>query len=190
MTRPASRSWFRAALSATLLVAIVVVQFRLVSWAMSSMVSGTAILGPFRVSEVAAVVMILAAVSFAVFIADGWRGFGLFTVIAALSSSLRLQFMIVNIAMFIAMSMAQAGTVYLAGRLLEDAAAGGGDTAPPMNLVPGFSFAIGDPILTALGCLLPICMFASVVVLAGQIAGPSSPTAALGPEREPTVTRL
>lgn len=190
MTRPASRSWFRAAIGAALFVAIVVVQFRLLSWSLSSMVGGTEVLGLFRVSEVAAVVMILTAVSFAVFIADGWRGFGLFTVIAALPSNLRRQFVIVNIAMLIAMSMAQAGTVYLAGRLLEDAAAGGGDTAPPMNLVPGFSIAIGDPILTAIGCLLPICMFASVVVLASQIAGPFSPAAASGSEREPTVTRL
>ncbi len=187
MSRPTSRSWFRVVLATAIFVAIVVVQFRLLSWSLSLIVGGTAALGSVPISAVAAFVAIMIAVCWAVFVADGWRGFRIFPVIARLSSNERRLFVIFGVAMLIVISVVQASAIYLAP---IDAVAAGRDIAPPLDLVPGLSFAIGELIRTALGCLLPICMIASVFVLVSQIVGPFSPAGASRSESEPTVTRL
>lgn len=191
MSRPTSRSWFRVVLATALFVAIVVVQFRLVSGPLSLIVGGgTMSSGSFAVSDIATLVMMMIAVYMAIFIADCRRGFGLFPALAALPSDARRLFEAFSVFMLAVMTMFQAGTVYMAGNLSADAVAKGGDIAAPVDLVPGLSFAIGDPILTALGCLLPICMIALVFVLVSQTGGPSSPAAASPSEGGPTVTRL
>lgn len=190
MTRPASRSWFRAALSAVVFFAIAFIQFRILSWSLSDLVGDNLILGPFRTSDVAALVMILIAIYQAIFLADGRLGFRLFPVLAGLPAATRRLFVIVSVAILIAISVAQVGVAYFASRLWERGAVSASDLGAPMNLVPGLSFVVGDPILLLIGCLLPLCMIASVFVLVGQIVGPIPPAAASGSESEPTAARL
>lgn len=187
MTRPASRSWVPAVLGAALLVASVVAQFGILSWSMSLMVGGSELLGPVRVSQVAAVVIILISVQLTVFVADGRHGFRLFTAVGDLPPSYRRRYMIVNIVLLIAIFVVQVAAIHFGGLLTREAAGAEG-AMTTINIVPGLGLAAGDPVLTALGCLLPIVAAASVYMLVGWVAG----TRASGsePEREPTVTRL
>lgn len=177
-------------LSAVPLAAIVFAQFRLLSRSMSSLVGGTEFVGPMLISDIAAVVMIVISVNLAVFMTDGWGRVGLFTVIASLPSGLRRRFVIVNSALLIAMAMAQAGTVYVAGLVAQDAVARGAEPAAPVTLIFSLGFNADDPTLAAIGCLLPILMIGSVVVLTRQFAARLGSEVGTTEVREGTVTRL
>jgi hypothetical protein len=112
--------FFVSALVLMVAAAGAAINFTLIARPMSEMVGGTAFIGNFRTSEIAALVIIMVEISMGLFLMESLRITRLFPVISALSDSMRRRMMVITFIILLFMASIEAGLAYMREVLLQD----------------------------------------------------------------------
>jgi hypothetical protein len=105
-----------------LLVAIggAVINFSLIARPMAEMVGGNSMLGPFKTSDIAALVIILVELSIGIFMMESLRITRLFPIIGALPDKLRVRMIWITFTILFSLACVEAGLAYMREILLHD----------------------------------------------------------------------
>ena len=111
------------------------VNFTLIARPMAEMVGGQSFVGPFKVSEISALVIILVEISMGLFMMESLRITRLFPVIGALNDKLRVRMIWITFSFLFVLACVEAGLAFMREILMEDELAtsamlrGGADVA-------------------------------------------------------------
>ena len=97
-----------------------VINFSLIARPMSEMVGGTAFIGAFRISDIAALVIILVEISMGLFLMECLRITRLFPIISALSDKIRTRMMWITLFILTSLATVEAGLAYMREILMQD----------------------------------------------------------------------
>ncbi len=112
--------FFVSALVLTIAIGGAAINFHLIARPMAEMVGGNSTFGAFRVSDVAALVIILVEVSMGLFLMESLRITRLFPVVAALPDKMRVRMIWITFAILFALAGVEAGLAYMREILLQD----------------------------------------------------------------------
>ena len=96
------------------------VNFTLIARPMAEMVGGSNFIGGFKVSEIAAIVIILVEVSMGLFLMESLRITRLFPVISALNDKLRVRMIWITFSFLFVLASVEAGLAFMREILMED----------------------------------------------------------------------
>ena len=113
------------------------INFSLIARPMAEMVGGTSFIGPFRVADVAALVIIMVEISMGLFLMESLRITRLFPVIGALPDKIRVRMVWITFTILLILASVEAGLAYMREILLQD------------ELATSALLRGGDPALTA-----------------------------------------
>jgi len=112
--------FFIAALVLAIAVGGAVINFHLIARPMAEMVGNNAGIGSFRISDVAALVIILVEMSMGLFLMESLRITRLFPVIGALPDTLRVRMIWMTLTILFGLASVEAGLAYMREVLLQD----------------------------------------------------------------------
>jgi hypothetical protein len=135
------------------------INFQLIARPMAEMVGGNSLIGGFKTSNVAALVIILVEISMGLFLMESMRITRLFPVIGALPDKLRIRMMWVTFAILFMLASVEAGLAYMREILLQDTLA----TSAVLRGESGAAFAsefvwITTAAQMGLGFILPFAL--------------------------------
>ncbi len=97
-----------------------VINFNLIARPMSEMVGGNGMIGGFKTSDIAALVIILVEISMGLFLMESLRITRLFPVIGALPDRMRVKMLWITFGILAALASVEAGLAYMREILLQD----------------------------------------------------------------------
>ncbi|MCH8863344.1 MAG: hypothetical protein IID51_12665 [Proteobacteria bacterium] len=97
-----------------------VINFNLIARPMSEMVGGNGMIGGFKTSDIAALVIILVEISMGLFLMESLRITRLFPVIGALPDRMRVKMLWITFGILTALASVEAGLAYMREILLQD----------------------------------------------------------------------
>ena len=96
------------------------INFHLIARPMAEMVGGNNAIGSFKISDIAALVIIMVEISMGLFLMESLRITGLFPVISALPDVMRVRMIWITFAILLGLASVEAGLAYLREILLQD----------------------------------------------------------------------
>jgi hypothetical protein len=96
------------------------INFHLIARPMAEMVGGNSAIGSFRISDIAALVIIMVEISMGLFLMESLRVTRLFPVISALPDIMRIRMIWITFTILLGLASVEAGLAYLREILLQD----------------------------------------------------------------------
>ena len=112
--------FFVSALVLAIAVGGAMINFHLIARPMAEMVGGNNVIGSFRISDVAALVIIMVEISMGLFLMESLRITRLFPVISALPDLTRIRMLWITFGILVMLASVEAGLAYMREILLQD----------------------------------------------------------------------
>jgi hypothetical protein len=135
------------------------INFNLIARPMSEMVGGNQMIGTFRISDIAALVIIMVETSMGLFLMESLRITRLFPVIAALPDKKRTWMIWITLSLLLSLASVEAGLAYMREILLQDELATSASLRGDVGMLTATQFSwITTAAQMAMGFILPIAL--------------------------------
>jgi hypothetical protein len=112
--------FFVSALVLVIAIGGAIINFHLIARPMAEMVGGNSMIGSFKISDIAALVIIMVEISMGLFLMESLRITRLFPVISALPDNMRVRMIWTTFVILFSLASVEAGLAYMREILLQD----------------------------------------------------------------------